>query len=131
MNAMDRHGIVRAMNWKTLALVLALVSWVAATSPAATVDTEDQPVRHNALRKLCRGCANLLFGITELPHQIIKTTTDQGGAAGCTYGVGKGLARFVARELVGAYEVISFPVPYPRGYKPVMKPEWPTADFEP
>lgn len=98
-----------------------------------TVHAEvDQPPRgQNALRKLGRGCSNLLFGVVEVPNQITKVTSDQGGGAGCTYGVGKGLSRWVAREFVGVYEIVTFPVPMPHGYKPVMQPEFPNEDYEP
>ena len=92
----------------------------------------DQPPRgHNALRKLNRGVSNLLFGVVEMPNQITKTTAEHGGAAGVTYGVGKGLVRWIAREVVGVYEIITFPIPVPRQYKPVMQPEFPNEDYEP
>ena len=97
----------------------------------ARADTDDVPKGHNALRKLGRGVANVLFGIVEVPNQITKATSEHGGAAGVTYGVGKGFVRWFARELTGAYEVVTFPVPFPRGYKPVMKPEFPNEDYEP
>ncbi len=99
---------------------------------AAEANNNDQaPSGHNALRKLGRGCANLLFGIVEVPNQITKATAEEGGAAGVTYGIGKGLVRWVARELVGVYEIVTFPVPLPGGYRPVMEPEWPNEDYEP
>ncbi len=92
----------------------------------------DQPPRgQNALRKLGRGFSNVLFGIVEVPNQVTKVSSDQGGGAGCTYGVGKGLCRWVAREFVGVYEIVTFPIPYPHGYKPVMQPEFPAEDYEP
>ena len=84
----------------------------------------------NAGRKLGRGVANLLFGIVEVPNQVTQTTADRGGAAGSTFGLGKGIMRWVGRELIGAYEIVTFPVPLPSGYKPIMKPEWPNEDYE-
>jgi putative exosortase-associated protein (TIGR04073 family) len=102
-----------------------------AASSIALADTEDAPVGHNPLRKLGRGFANLLFGIVELPNQITKATSDHGGAAGFTYGLGKGFTRWIAREGVGVYEVVTFPVPCPKGYKPIITPEFPNEDFEP
>jgi putative exosortase-associated protein (TIGR04073 family) len=85
----------------------------------------------NAGRKLGRGVANLLFGVVELPNQVTQTTSERGGAAGSTLGVGKGLMRWIGRELTGVYEIVTFPIPAPRGYKPIMKPEWPNEDYEP
>ena len=100
-------------------------------SYGASADTDQPPSGQNALRKLGRGVANILFGIVEVPNQITKTTSEHGGAGGVTYGVGKGLLRWFGRELTGAYEVATFPIPFPRGYKPVMKPEFPNEDYEP
>lgn len=97
----------------------------------ARADSEDAPKGQNALRKLGRGVANILFGIVEVPNQITKTTSAQGGGAGVTYGVGKGLVRWIGREFAGVYDIVTFPVPFPRGYKPVMRPEFPNEDYEP
>jgi putative exosortase-associated protein (TIGR04073 family) len=40
-------------------------------------------------------------------------------------GFARGVGRFVTRELVGAYEVATFPAPVPRGYRPILAPEYP------
>jgi putative exosortase-associated protein (TIGR04073 family) len=115
---------------KARLLGLFLVS--AVLLPVGTLaDTDDSPKGQNALRKLGRGVANVLFGIVEVPNQITKVRSDHGGAAGVTYGVGKGIFRWFGRELTGVYEVVTFPIPFPHGYKPVMKPEFPNEDYEP
>ncbi len=116
------------MKAKLLCVLLA-TTFAAATATFA--EKEDQPAGHNALRKLGRGFANLLFGIVELPNQITKATSEHGGAGGVTYGIGKGFARWIGREVTGVYEVVTFPVPFPKGYKPIMMPEFPNEDFEP
>jgi putative exosortase-associated protein (TIGR04073 family) len=92
--------------------------------------SDDTPKGHNAIRKLGRGFANVLFGVIEVPNQITKATSQQGGAA-IPYGVGKGFVRWIGRELVGVYEIATFAIPFPQGYKPVMKPEFPNEDYEP
>jgi putative exosortase-associated protein (TIGR04073 family) len=97
----------------------------------ARAQSEDAPRGQNALRKLCRGFANVLFGIVEVPNQVTKTTAEHGGGAGTTYGVGKGLVRWMGREFTGLYDIVTFPVPYPKGYKPIMRPEFPAEDYEP
>lgn len=97
----------------------------------ARADYEDAPKGQNALRKLGRGVANVLFGIVEVPNQVTKTTAAHGGGAGVTYGVGKGVVRWIGREFAGAYDIVTFPIPFPRGYKPVMRPEFPNEDYEP
>ncbi|HUI07497.1 MAG TPA: exosortase system-associated protein, TIGR04073 family [Verrucomicrobiae bacterium] len=116
------------MKTKLLGLLLLFTLLLAGS---ANADNDQPPSGHNALRKLGRGVANILFGVVEVPNQITKTAAEHGGAGGVTYGVGKGFVRWFARELTGAYEVVTFPVPFPRGYKPVMKPEFPNEDYEP
>lgn len=108
-----------------------LVSALALVLPAHAGDTDQTPSGHNALRKLGRGCANVLFGVVEVPNQVTKVTAEHGGAGGFTYGLGKGLVRWIAREVVGVYEIVTFPIPFPHGYKPAMKPEFPNEDYEP
>lgn len=76
-------------------------------------------------RKLGRGFANVLFGVAEIPGTIAETSREHGGGAGATWGVLKGLGRFVARELVGVYEIVTFPLPFPRNYDPILQPEFP------
>lgn len=108
-----------------------LLSAIFITAAAHADGTDQVPAGHNALRKLGRGFANVLFGIVEMPNQYTKAVSEHGGAAGITYGVPKGFARWFAREGIGVYEIITFPLPFPKGYKPIMKPEFPNEDYEP
>jgi putative exosortase-associated protein (TIGR04073 family) len=100
-------------------------------TPLAHADSDQAPSGHNPLRKLGRGFSNLLFGVVEVPNQYTKAVDLNGGAAGWTYGVPKGICRWFQREAVGLYEIVTFPIPAPRGYEPVMQPEWPNEDYEP
>jgi putative exosortase-associated protein (TIGR04073 family) len=97
----------------------------------AVAETDEAPRGQNALRKFGRGIANVLFGIVEVPNQITKVTSEHGGGAGATYGVGKGFVRWMGREFTGVYDIVTFPVPFPKGYKPIMHPEFPVEDYEP
>ena len=116
------------MNAKLAAVIL---TGVFLSTTLSFAGTDDPPGGNNPLRKLGRGLSNLIFGIVEVPNQISGTTADKGGAAGVTYGAGKGLLRWVCREIVGVYEVVTFPLPMGTGYKGVMEPEFPTDDYEP
>ena len=111
-------------------LLIGLVAVLLLGSLAVQADTDQTPKGQNALRKLGRGFANVLFGVIEVPNQITKASSEQGGGA-IPYGVGKGFVRWIGRELVGVYEIVTFAVPVPKGYKPVMKPEFPNEDYEP
>ncbi len=111
-------------------LLVAGVSQGANVSPGAVdspTSPEDAPAGYNPVRKLGRGCANLCFGVVELPNQVTKARSEYGGAA-IAYGIPKGIVRFFAREIVGVYEIVTFPIP---SYRPIVKPEWPNEDFEP
>ena len=124
----DKPVIVRRMKAKVLGLLLVF----ALLFPfRALAEIDDAPSGQNALRKFGRGLANVLFGIVEVPNQITKVTSEQGGGAGATYGVGKGFVRWMGREFTGVYEIVTFPVPVPKGYKPIMHPEFPVEDYEP
>jgi putative exosortase-associated protein (TIGR04073 family) len=78
----------------------------------------------DAGRKLGRGLANTLFGIAEIPIQIQKTMDQEGSGAAATYGVVKGFGHFFMREGVGIFEVLTFPIPFPRYYEPILEPEF-------
>jgi putative exosortase-associated protein (TIGR04073 family) len=121
-------AILRRMKVKLLGLLLVFALFLPF---CALAETDEAPRGQNALRKFGRGIANVLFGIVEVPNQITKVTSDQGGGAGATYGVGKGIYRWFGRELTGVYDIVTFPVPFPKGYKPIMHPEFPVEDYEP
>ena len=74
----------------------------------------------DALKKLGRGLANCLTFPIEIPSQIAKTNNCEGPMAAVTYGVVKGVVMGVFRAVVGAYEVVTFPLPLPEGYKPIL-----------
>lgn len=85
-------------------------------------------------RKLGRGVANVAFGALELPITIFKVNSDENAIAAYTYGVFLGVARCLTREVVGAVEIVTFPIPLPgckpypyetgAGMGPILKPEW-------
>lgn len=97
----------------------------------AHAGTDDAPKGHNPLRKLGRGFANVIFGFIEIPNQYTKAVSEHGGGAGIAYGIPKGFVRWIGRELTGVYEIVTFVIPAPKGYQPIMKPEFPNEDYEP
>lgn len=101
-------------RWGGMLMVLVIVLGVA--TPTCRAD--------DAVRKLGRGLANTLFGIAEIPIQIQYTMETQGSGAAATYGVLKGFGRFFMREGIGIYEILTFPIPYPRYYEPILEPEF-------
>jgi putative exosortase-associated protein (TIGR04073 family) len=80
---------------------------------------------HPAFEKLGRGASNLFFGFLEIPVNIDQrySVSDTAGSwlTGLAYGVVKG----TVRTAVGAYEIVSFPLPYPEDFVPIL----PTLDY--
>jgi putative exosortase-associated protein (TIGR04073 family) len=77
-------------------------------------------------KKLGRGVANLALGWVSLFTTIEDTGKSDGIFAAMSYGVFKGVAKFLQRTAVGLYEIVTFPIPIPKDYKPILtKPEFP------
>lgn len=73
-----------------------------------------------AWKKLGRGFCNLVTFPFELPNQISRVNNSDGPMAAFTWGLIKGVGMTCFRALVGAYEVISFPVGIPADYQPIL-----------
>ncbi len=78
-----------------------------------------------AWKKLGRGAANMLTFSFEIPNQISKVNNSDGPIAAYTWGLLKGIGMTAFRAVVGLYEVVSFPMPCPEGYRPILtEPEF-------
>ena len=62
-------------------------------------------------RKLGRGISNILFGITEIPEQLVRKNDSYGRKAGYTFGLVNGTKRAFRRVGYGFYEVFTFSCP--------------------
>ncbi len=113
-------------------LVAALVA--AAVFGSISSVRADEPCVMLPVMKLGRGISNVAFGVFEIPMRWSEVNNDKGGLAGITYGTLKGVCYFVARVVVGAVDIVTFPFPLPGcpdypedagwGYGPIMKPAW-------
>ena len=74
----------------------------------------------DAMRKLGRGICNSVTFPVEILEQINRTNVSDGPMAAMTYGILKGVGMSVLRACVGVYEVVTFPVPFPKEYKPIL-----------
>lgn len=81
-----------------------------------------------AVDKLGRGVAGMVGGVLELPGNMIEESREH-GPGGLPLGFAKGLGMIVAREVTGVYEFVTAPIPVPRGYRPVLQPEYPWDYF--
>lgn len=75
----------------------------------------------NPIDKFSRGLCNMVTFHFEIFEQSRRVKTAQGSIAGMTYGLGKGFCMAIVRALVGLYEVVTFPLPYPENYEPILK----------
>ena len=80
---------------------------------------------HPAFQKLGRGLSNALAGWMELPVNVQErySRSDTGGSffTGVAYGLVKG----VVRTAVGVYETVTFFLPYPENFAPIL----PTLEY--
>ncbi len=80
---------------------------------------------HPAFEKLGRGLANLLGGPLEIPLQVHKRYRSDATGPSFVSGVAHGVFRGGVRSLVGFYETLTFALPYPEGYAPIL----PTLEY--
>lgn len=107
----------RKLLVSALVPAFAVIAW----SPSSQADT--------ALQKAGRGLAALTTAFLEIPGNIKRTTEEEGAPAGWTKGFAMGLGMTVIRPTVGAYELITAPIPAPANYEPILKPEYPWSYF--
>lgn len=106
---------------RTLAFVWMICVLTATSVPAAA---EEPGVAQQIGTKFVRGVANLTTGWVELPKQIYVVGTNEGWVAGALRGPFDGLGMFAARTIAGAYEILTFPIPVPPNYQPMLSPEY-------
>ena len=80
---------------------------------------------HPAFEKLGRGVANFFVGFAEVPLNIHKRYSAHDTGGSFMTGAAIGLFKGAVRTLVGAYETVTFFIPYPEGYAPIL----PTLEY--
>lgn len=105
-----------------IGIALYILAAAASTTFAYEYDT--------AFTKLGRGFANILTAPGELYTQPIMMSNDYDAVTSLIGGFFKGMAMFGLRECVGIYDVLTFPLPFPRDYRPVMEPATTFANWE-
>lgn len=74
--------------------------------------------------KLGRGATNLLTGFLEIPKAISKEWREYDPFTGFFVGGAEGCAWAVGRTATGAYDMLTFFLPIPADYEPLMEPEF-------
>ena len=85
---------------------------------------------YNPITKGVRGALNVVTCPFEIVEQVKETTKDKGIAVGYTVGIVKGIGKTFARGLVGIYEVLTFPLPFPNGFGPIITDPDSILDWE-
>lgn len=106
---------------------MCLILWggqpVQAEEPSL-VSQEVKAVFEKIATKLVRGLVNFTTGWVEVPKQIYLVGRHEGWATGALRGPIDGFGMFIARTLAGAYEVLTFPLPIPPNYQPMLQPDY-------
>jgi putative exosortase-associated protein (TIGR04073 family) len=86
----------------------------------ASADIQAPPgSTYTSARKLSRGISNILYGLIEVPEQIVRKNDTYGSNTGWSYGAIDGTNRAFRRLGYGFYEVFTFTCPTYRGtFKP-------------
>jgi putative exosortase-associated protein (TIGR04073 family) len=72
------------------------------------------------IKKIGRGICNILTCPLEFVAQIGQVNKSDGPMSAVTYGVAKGVVMVLVRGVVGVYETVTFPLPFPPDYKPIL-----------
>jgi putative exosortase-associated protein (TIGR04073 family) len=96
----------------------------------AALAQEDEPgeTRKRIAEKAGRGFVNLITGWAEIPKQVDLQWKETNGWDAASKGFAKGFVHAFARTAVGAYEILTFPIPVPEGYRPIIHPELINSD---
>lgn len=104
--------------------ILVFVSLFAVCLQAAEIESEG-----TSWRKAQRGFLNVALSPIEISTELAKEVKKDTFPPSWIEGLGRGTAFMVGRALVGAYELVTFPVPCPANYKPVLQPEFEWEHF--
>ncbi|MFH1790758.1 MAG: exosortase system-associated protein, TIGR04073 family [Candidatus Omnitrophota bacterium] len=82
--------------------------------------TETSFAANNMIKKLGRGIANVGTCPLEVFKGISDANDEDGFCAAITWGVLQGICKTVLRAGVGVYEIVTFPIPMPKDYDPIL-----------
>ena len=90
-----------------MAVAATAVAFVVGSAPAAAQDP---------IHKAGRGITNVLTSWIEIPKNIQLGVQEDNPVTGALWGAVKGFGLGGTRLLVGLYETVTFPIPYPKDY---------------
>ena len=105
-------------------ILIAILVLLAFSLPLMAAEVEIQG-EGTPQRKLQRGFLNVALSPIEISNELSKEVRHDTFPPSWVAGLGRGSMFAVGRALVGVYEMVTFPIPYPAKYKPVLSPEFP------
>lgn len=110
-----------------LAAMCAVPAWAARSASTAAGQSRvsavmDTSERYPGFDKLGRGAGNVLTGWLEIPLAVRQRYVSRDPVGTFATGTAVGLAKGVTRTLVGAYETVTFFLPYPNNFGPILPP---------
>ncbi|MFQ5992899.1 MAG: exosortase system-associated protein, TIGR04073 family [Nitrospiraceae bacterium] len=112
------------MRSRNLVLVAVLTMLGLALCSTNCVQAQESSLGSKIGWKLGRGVANLTTGWVELPKQIYTTWKAEGWVTGILQGTVDGVGMLFGRTVAGAYEIVTFPIPIPPEYQPMLQPDY-------
>jgi len=110
---------------KALAILTALLIF----AQPAFAATQMEP-KGTMMRKFQRGFINIGMSPIEISHELHKEKRTDAYLPTWFTGAFRGSAFMVGRALSGAYDLVTFPIPLPSGYEPLLYPELVTDHLE-
>lgn len=105
---------------KSVTVFLVALLVLSLAGPAYCAGSLDKP-----FEKFGRGICNVFTAPMEIPNRIGKTYASSGRREAYTYGVIQGIAMMGFRMAVGLIELVTFPIPFPSKYEPILNdPEY-------
>lgn len=110
-------------RWMVFFLVILMLA-----APAAQSAELENP--GTAMRKLQRGFLNIALAPMDLFAVMRDGMKQETFIPGWASGLFKGSIFAVGRAVAGAYETVTFFIPAPSGYAPIIQPEFAWQHFE-
>ena len=109
---------------KRIAVFLLLTQLAAAVAFAAEIAEPG-----TRTRKLQRGFLNIALSPVEISNELAKERNKDNFIPDWFTGFGRGSFFMVGKALVGSYEILTAPIPWPARYGPVVYPEFAWEHF--